>query len=370
MTNLKAQINDLLRQVEQYHVRPIRTTVDFEALSTVIEHQTSERISASTLKRMWGYVNDRHSPRRYTLDVLSKYIGARDFGEFCEKIDAEGLSDSDFFSPFIISSNETAVGYLFYASMRVEESVAAKVAGSVTDMVTTTVEGMVVGEVSDRVTNNLTDKVSDNVTTKVTDIVTNNLEGIVSEKVEGRDADVVTEKVEGMVTEKVTDKVTDKVTEKVTSNVTERVTEYLIPSPEVDEVSEEEFGRREALCQEFFKALDAYTVKMQMEIYNLTCIDEKLPDFKELKPNYAAECEKLLESMLSSIESSSLYPYARREMKSKTDEYIKITKDSFLGMFWMKSEMEYAKAKDSIAAELRKIPQPKKAENFSELSFE
>lgn len=261
-----------------------------------------------------------------------------------------------------------AVGYLFYASVRVEESVAAKVAGSVTDMVTTTVEGMVVGEVSDRVTNNLTDKVSDNVTTKVTDIVTNNLEGIVSEKVEGRVKDVVTEKVEGMVTEKVTDKVTDKVTEKVTSNVTERVTEYLIPSPEVDGVSEEEFERREALCEEFFKALDAYTVKMQLEISNSTCKDEKLPDFKELKPNYIAECEKLLESMLSSIESSSLYPYARREMKSKTDEYFKITKNSFPVMFWINSEMEYAKAKDSIASELRKIPQPEKAENFSELS--
>ncbi len=110
MINQRAQINYLLRQVEKYHTRPIKTTVDFEALSTVIEHQTSERISASTLKRMWGYVSDRHSPRRYTLDVLSKYIGCRDFDDFCKKIEDEGLSDSDFFTPFMVASSEVEVG--------------------------------------------------------------------------------------------------------------------------------------------------------------------------------------------------------------------------------------------------------------------
>ncbi|MFR9533535.1 MAG: hypothetical protein SNG49_01705 [Rikenellaceae bacterium] len=45
-------IKNLLATVEQYHARPIRTTVDFEALSITIEQQTSERISASTLKRL------------------------------------------------------------------------------------------------------------------------------------------------------------------------------------------------------------------------------------------------------------------------------------------------------------------------------
>lgn len=109
MINQQAQINYLLRQVEQYHTRPIKTTVDFEALSTVIEHQTSERISASTLKRMWGYVNDRRSPRRYTLDVLAKYIGCRDFADFCDKIEAEGLSDSDFFTPFMVASTDLEI---------------------------------------------------------------------------------------------------------------------------------------------------------------------------------------------------------------------------------------------------------------------
>ncbi len=110
MTNSKPQIQSLLREVEIYHARPISTTVDFEALSIAVEHQTNERISASTLKRLWGYVADSHSPRRYTLDVLSKYIGRKNFDEFCEWLSSLNLSDSDFFTPHQVSSSDLEVG--------------------------------------------------------------------------------------------------------------------------------------------------------------------------------------------------------------------------------------------------------------------
>lgn len=103
-------IKSLLAAVEKYHLRSIRTTVDFEALSITIEQQTSERISASTLKRLWGYVSDRHEPRRYTLDVLSKYIGHRDFDSFCAKIDADPTNGSIFFAAFTLSSELLTVG--------------------------------------------------------------------------------------------------------------------------------------------------------------------------------------------------------------------------------------------------------------------
>ncbi len=100
----------LLSSVEQYHSRAIRTTVDFEALSITIEQQTSERISASTLKRLWGYVSDRHAPRRYTLDVLSKYIGHKDFEGFCLWLDSLNLSGSDFFTTRKIASADLKRG--------------------------------------------------------------------------------------------------------------------------------------------------------------------------------------------------------------------------------------------------------------------
>ncbi len=110
MKSLKPYIKSLLDAVEQYHARPIRTTVDFEALSITIEQQTSERISASTLKRLWGYVADKHEPRRYTLDVLSKYIGHKDFETFCQWLSDQKLSDSDFFTSKRIVSAELEQG--------------------------------------------------------------------------------------------------------------------------------------------------------------------------------------------------------------------------------------------------------------------
>lgn len=101
-------IKCLLVEVENYHARPIRTTVDFEALSITVEQQTSERISASTLKRLWGYVNDKHEPRRYTLDVLAKYIGYKHFEAYCEWINSQDATGSDFFcSKKILSSDLT-----------------------------------------------------------------------------------------------------------------------------------------------------------------------------------------------------------------------------------------------------------------------
>ncbi|MFI3265691.1 MAG: hypothetical protein R3Y15_00890 [Rikenellaceae bacterium] len=110
MKSLQPYIKSLLEAVEQYHARPIRTTVDFEALSITVEQQTSERISASTLKRLWGYVSDKREPRRYTLDVLSKYIGRKDFDTFCQWLASLNLSDSDFFTAKRIVSTELETG--------------------------------------------------------------------------------------------------------------------------------------------------------------------------------------------------------------------------------------------------------------------
>lgn len=110
MKTLQPYIKSLLQAIEQYHARPIRTTVDFEALSITIEQQTSERISASTLKRLWGYVSDKHEPRRYTLDVLSKYIGRKDFDTFCEWLSSQNRSDSYFFTATKVISVELNEG--------------------------------------------------------------------------------------------------------------------------------------------------------------------------------------------------------------------------------------------------------------------
>lgn len=85
MLQERSKINYLMSLVEAYHPRPLKTSVDFEFLSFIIQQQVGERVSASTFKRLWGYVSDCRVPRRNTLDVLAKYIGYNGYQEFCIK---------------------------------------------------------------------------------------------------------------------------------------------------------------------------------------------------------------------------------------------------------------------------------------------
>ena len=88
----------LLTEVEKKYGRRIATTTDFESLSVVIEHQIGELISASTLKRLWGYVTLNPTPRLATLDVLSRYIGHKNFKVFCESLKDTQMFTSTFFT--------------------------------------------------------------------------------------------------------------------------------------------------------------------------------------------------------------------------------------------------------------------------------
>lgn len=51
------EINYLMSLVEKRFCKSVMTSTDFYSLAQEIESETHERISASTLKRMWGYVN-------------------------------------------------------------------------------------------------------------------------------------------------------------------------------------------------------------------------------------------------------------------------------------------------------------------------
>lgn len=88
----------LLEEVESKYGRRIATTTDFESLSVVIEHQIGEMLSASTLKRLWGYVSLNPTPRIATLDILSRYVGHKNFKAFCESLKDSKAFVSTFFT--------------------------------------------------------------------------------------------------------------------------------------------------------------------------------------------------------------------------------------------------------------------------------
>lgn len=78
-------IAQLRQKVEETFGQEIKTPKDFENLSQAVSDSTKTYISATTFKRMWGYLTEPVTPRKTTLDVLSQYVGYKDWNAFTQK---------------------------------------------------------------------------------------------------------------------------------------------------------------------------------------------------------------------------------------------------------------------------------------------
>ncbi|MBQ8501443.1 MAG: hypothetical protein IJ494_03930 [Bacteroides sp.] len=110
MNIYKPEIAELLLLVEKKYARPLHTTTDFEEFSLHLKQTLSEVVSTSTLKRLWGYVNDVHTPRVRTLDLLSTYIGYQHFMAFCAWLKSSPVYNSSFFTTKQILAQELFPG--------------------------------------------------------------------------------------------------------------------------------------------------------------------------------------------------------------------------------------------------------------------
>lgn len=110
MNKAVPELKYLLKEVEKRFGRRLSSSADYEALSIVIEHESGELVSASTLKRLWGYVSLKPTPRLSTLDVLAKYIGKLDFLSFRQSLLDSKDGVSCFFSTKAIYASELKKG--------------------------------------------------------------------------------------------------------------------------------------------------------------------------------------------------------------------------------------------------------------------
>ena len=82
----------LKQEVERAMGRQLTEARDFEQLSYLLLSHTRERLSPTTLKRFWGYLkNEKVQTRSHTLDVLARFVGYKNFEDFCAK--AERLDE-------------------------------------------------------------------------------------------------------------------------------------------------------------------------------------------------------------------------------------------------------------------------------------
>jgi hypothetical protein len=103
----------LCNAIEHKIGKPILTPADFEWLEEKIEAKLKERVSASTLMRVWGY-RQGVATRQSTLDILARYLGYADYVTFCNW----APSDSD--DP---QSDEVISYHMRTAELAVEQQV-------------------------------------------------------------------------------------------------------------------------------------------------------------------------------------------------------------------------------------------------------
>ena len=104
------ELQYLLELVEKQYGRKLSTTTDVESLSVIIEKTTGELLSSSTLKRLYGYVSLNTVPRKTTLDILSRFIGNRDYETFRISLSNDPQFSSRFFSAKTVTTSELKAG--------------------------------------------------------------------------------------------------------------------------------------------------------------------------------------------------------------------------------------------------------------------
>ena len=102
-----SSLQRMCRELESAVGKPLQTSRDFDCLSRMIAERMRERISPTTLKRLWGYLNEENNPRKYTLNLLSRFLGYRDFEHFNQQ---QGVVQSGFVESAVLYTDELCKG--------------------------------------------------------------------------------------------------------------------------------------------------------------------------------------------------------------------------------------------------------------------
>lgn len=109
--NYSEFMSKLCLAVEQRLERKMNSPRDFDSLSDELS-KAGSRISASTLKRIWGYNRDistTYRPYKYTLVALVNFLGYRDIDDFDRNYDREQIQSAEFSGDTVLAE-EIAVG--------------------------------------------------------------------------------------------------------------------------------------------------------------------------------------------------------------------------------------------------------------------
>lgn len=102
-------MKNLLNDIEQAVGRTMRRHGDFVWLSERIFARLRLYVSHTTLKRLWGYLDEGVQPRESTLDALARFLGYADYQAYSLGGGKESESDP-VMSRSLVPADDLAVG--------------------------------------------------------------------------------------------------------------------------------------------------------------------------------------------------------------------------------------------------------------------
>lgn len=103
-------IHELKQRVEAVMNGKMLTPRDFDSLSEAIFRRIRTLVSPTTLKRIWGYIDEPVRPRLSTLDVLARFVGYPDFRRFEKGLTTAADVQSDVSLAYSIDTSELSPG--------------------------------------------------------------------------------------------------------------------------------------------------------------------------------------------------------------------------------------------------------------------
>lgn len=135
-TELSEEIAMLRNDVERKYGKRIATSTDFARLSKEIAEEKVGYVSQSTLKRIWGYVNDTYSAHRTsTLDNLARYIGFSNFDGYVKTLRDGKANVSGFNSETSLDVSTLSAGAEVELSWHPNRVIVMKYLGDLTFMI-------------------------------------------------------------------------------------------------------------------------------------------------------------------------------------------------------------------------------------------
>ena len=105
----------LCRDMEAAVGRQMHTPRDFDLLSERIFEKTHQNISATTLKRLYGYLQESVTPRRSSLNLLAQFLDYTDWDDYCYKVGNPASEDTTPDSPTQTKRKRFRIIYMMIA---------------------------------------------------------------------------------------------------------------------------------------------------------------------------------------------------------------------------------------------------------------